>query len=142
MSHIFSTKAAMSAVSMENYCIRTVVLTEHEGLERMMLEYATKPDEMWGEGRGKKYLHKKLRKQLLKEDRYFDENPDTIQRNPERLQKFMDDCIVFATLSAFLFDQPLYLVHPEAYKQSIATSRFDATSGAVPTLVDGISVLH
>ena len=90
MSHMFSTNKAMSAVDMSTYGIGTVVLTEHEGLDRMMREYATMPDQIWCDGRGKKYLHKMLRKQLLKEDKYFDKNPKAIQRNSERWAIFMD----------------------------------------------------
>ena len=142
MSHMFSTNNAMSAVDMSTYGIGTVVLTEHEGLDRMMREYATMPDEIWCDGRGKKYLHKMLRKQLLKEDKYFDKNPKAIQRNSERWAIFMDDCVIFATLNAFLFDQPVYLVHPQSYEKSIEKAPVNATSGELPTLIDDICVLH
>ena len=40
MSHIFSTTKAKSAIDMSRYGIGTVVLTEHDGLDRMMLEFA------------------------------------------------------------------------------------------------------
>lgn len=142
MSHIFSTKKAMSAVDMSRYGIGVVVLTEHEGLDRMMREYASKPDEIWCEGRGKKYLHKLLWKQISKEDKYFDKNPEAIQRNSERWENFMDDCVLFATLNAFLFDQPVYLLHPQAYEKSIAESPFNATSGELPTLFEDVLVLQ
>jgi hypothetical protein len=142
MSHIFSTKKAMSAVDMSNYGVETVVLTEHEGLDRLMLEYASKPDEIWCEGRGKKYLHKMLHKQILKEDKYFKKNPKTIQRNSERWENFMDDCVLFATLNAFLFDQPVYLLHPQSYEKSVADSPFNATSGELPTFFEDIPVIQ
>ncbi len=142
MSHIFSTTKAKSAIDMSRYGIGTVVLTEHDGLDRMMLEFATKPDEIWCDGRGKKYLHKMLRKQLLKEDKYFDKNPVAIQRNSKRWLNFLDDCVVFATLNAFLFDQPVFLVHPQSYENSIAKSPHNATSGELPTLFEDIPVLQ
>ena len=132
----------MSAVDMTTYGIGTVVLTEHEGLDRMMREYATTPDEIWCDGRGKKYLHKMLRKHLLKEDEYFNKNPKAIQRNSERWANFMDDCVIFATLNAFLFDQPVYLVHLQSYEKSIAISPVNATSGEMPTLIEDIFVLQ
>lgn len=142
MSHIFSTKKPKSAVDMSRYGIGTVVLTEHEGLDEMMREYATTPDEIWCEGRGKKYLHKMLRKKLLKEDKYFDKNPKAIQRNSERWENFMDDCVIYATLNSFLFDQPVYLLHPQSYEKTIAESPFTATSGELPTFFEDISVLQ
>jgi len=142
MNDTFLTKKTKSALDMSRYGIRTVVLTEHEDLERMMSEYATKPDQIWCEGKGKKYLHKKLRKQLLKEDKYFDDNPEAIRRDSERWLNFMNDCVIFATLNAFLFDETLYLVHPQSYERSVAKSRLNATSGELPTLIDGICVLH
>lgn len=142
MSHIFSTKKAKSAVDMTRYGIDTVVLTEHEGLDRMMREYATKPDEIWSEGRGKKYHHKMLHKQLLKEDKYFDKNPNAIQRNSERWANFLDDCVIYATLNAHLFNVPVFLIHPQSYEKSIANSPFDATSSEMPTYIDGISVIQ
>ena len=142
MSHIFSTTKAKSAIDMSRYGIGTVVLTEHDGLDRMMLEFATKPDDIWCEGRGKKYLHKMLRKQLLKEDKYFDKNPKAIQRNSERWINFLDDCLVFATLNAFLFNQPVFLVHPQSYEKSIAKSLYNATSGELPTLFEDILVVQ
>ncbi len=142
MSHIFTTNKAMSAVDMSTYGIGTVVLTEHEGLEKMMREYATQPDEIWCDGRGKKYLHKVLRKQLLKEDQYFDKNPNAIQRNSERWENFMDDCVLFATLNAFLFGQPVFLVHPQSYEKSIAKAPVNATSGGLPTLIDDIFIIQ
>ena len=142
MSHIFSTTQAKSAIDMSRYGISTVVLTEHDCLDRMMLEFATKPDDIWCEGRGKKYLHKILRKQLLKEDKYFDKNPKAIQRNSERWINFLDDCLVFATLNAFLFNQPVFLVHPQSYEKSIAKSLYNATSGELPTLFEDILVVQ
>lgn len=142
MSHIFSTTKAKSAIDMSRYGIGTVVLTEHDGLDRMMLEFATKPDDIWCEGRGKKYLHKMLRKQLLKEDKYFDKNPKAIQRNSERWINFLDDCVLFATLNAFLFDEPVFLVHPQSYEKSIAKSPYNATSGELPTLFEDILVVQ
>jgi hypothetical protein len=83
-----------------------------------------------------------LRKQLLKEDKYFDKNPNAIQRNSERWENFMDDCVLFATLNAFLFDQPVFLVHPQSYEKSIAKAPLNATSGELPTLIDHICVLQ
>ena len=142
MSHIFSTTKAKSAIDMSRYGIGTVVLTEHDGLDRMMLEFATKPDDIWCEGRGKKYLHKMLRKQLLKEDKYFDKNPKAIQRNSERWINFLDDCVLFATLNAFLFDEPVFLVHPQSYEKSIAKSLYNATSGELTTLFEDILVVQ
>lgn len=142
MSHIFSVNKAKSAIDMSRYGIGAVVLTEHEGLDQMMSEYATKPDGTWCKGRGKKYLHNMLLKKLMKEDKYFDRNPKAVQRNSERWKKFMDDCVVFATLNAFLFDQPVYLVHPQSYEKAIAESPFDATSGESPTFFEDITVLQ
>ena len=142
MSEIFLTNKVMSAVDMRIYGIDTVVLTEHEELERMMREYASKPDEIWCDGRGKKYLHKFLRKKLVKENRHFDKNPKEIQRNSKRWANYMDDCVIFATLNAFLFDQPVYLVHPQSYSNLIAEAPVNATAGELPTLIEDICSLQ
>lgn len=142
MSHIFSTAKAKSAIDMSRYGIGTVVLTEHDGIDRMMLEFATKPDDIWCEGRGKKYLHKMLRKQLLKEDKYFDKNPKAIQRNSERWINFLDDCVIYAILSSYIFDEPIYLVHPQSYEKAIATAPLNATSGELPTFIEDVYVLQ
>jgi hypothetical protein len=142
MSNIFSTEKRLSAVDMSRYGIGTVVLTEHEGLDKMMCEYATKPDGIWCGGRGKKYLHKMLHKQLLSEDNYFNKNPKAIQRKAERWTNFMDDCVIYATLNAFLFKEPIVLLHPQCYAEWIAKASVNVTSSEMPTLIEDVSVLQ
>jgi len=142
MNNIFSTKKALSALDMSRFGIETLILIEHEGIDIMMREYATKPDDIWCEGRGKKYLHKKLHKQLMNEDKYFSKNPKAIQRNAERWENFMGDCLIYATLNAFLFDEPVYLLHPESYEKLIAESPLNATSGEQPTFIEGVLELQ
>lgn len=142
MSNIFSTEKQLSAVDMSRYGIGTVVLTEHEGLDKMMCEYATKPDDIWCGGRGKKHLHKMLHKQLLSEDKYFDKNPKAIQRKAERWSNFMDDCVIYATLNAFLFKEPIALLHPQCYAAWVANASVNVTSSEMPTLIEDVSVLQ
>lgn len=142
MSHIFSSVNAKSAVNMSHYGIDTVVLTEHTNLERIGEEFTKKPDYVWCDGRGKKYLHKMLKKHLLKEDKYFNKYPDQIKQGSERWMNFCDDCLIFAVLNSHLFDEPIYLIHPQIYAKQVAESPYDATSGDLPTLIDGISILQ
>jgi hypothetical protein len=142
MSHIFSSKKVKSAIDMSRYGIGVVVLTEHESLEKMMRDYAFKPDKIWCDGLGKKHLHKMLQKQLSKEDKYFDKNKNEINRNSQRWTNFMDNCVIYATLSSYLFDEPLYLIHPQSYKKAIASAPLNATSGELPTLIDDVYVLR
>jgi len=132
----------MSAVNMSRFGIYTAVLVEHDKLDEMMCKYATIPDTDWCNGRGKKYLHKMLRKQLLIEDKFFTKNPKEIQRYSQRWSKFCDDCIIFATLNGFLFDQPVSLIHPQCYEEQVAESLFNATSGHMPTLIEDINIMQ
>ena len=142
MSNIFSTEKQLSAVDMSRYGIGTVVLTDHEGLDKMMCEYATKPDGIWCGGRGKKHLHKMLHKQLLSEDNYFNKNPKAIQQKAERWSNFMDDCIIYATLNTFLFKEPIALLHPQCYAAWVAKASVNVTSSEMPTLIEDVSVLQ
>jgi len=142
MSNVFSTGKVMSAVDMSQFGIDTVVLTEHDEMGEIMRRFATAPDTVWCGGRGKKYLHKMLRKQLFKEDKFFTKNPKEIQRNSQRWSDFCDDCVNFATLNALLFDQPVYLLHPQCYEEQVAQSPFNATSGEMPTLIEDIYTLQ
>jgi hypothetical protein len=142
MSHIFSTKKPKSAIDMSRYGIGVVVLTEHEGMDKLVFDFEHKPDQVWCGGKGKKYFHQMLHKQLIKEDKYFDNNPKLIERNSERWTNFMDDCVIYATLNAYLYKEPIYLIHPQCYEELKANAPFNASSGELPTVIEDISVLQ
>jgi len=102
-----------TAVYMSHYGIKAVVLTEHAHLEKIDDELSAKPDGAWCDGRGKKYLHKMLRKKLLKEEKYFNKHPNQLKQSSERWNKFCNDCVIFAVLNSHLYDEPVYLIHPQ-----------------------------
>lgn len=54
MSHIFSTKKPKSAIDMSRYGIGVVVLTEHEGMDKLVFDFEHKPDQVWCGGKGEK----------------------------------------------------------------------------------------
>ena len=132
----------MSAIDMSRYGIGVVVLTEHDGMDKLVSDFERKPDQVWCDGKGKKYFHQMLHKQLLKEDKYFDNNTNLIQRHSERWTNFMDDCVIYATLNSYLYKEPIHLIHPQCYEELIANAPVNGSSGELPTLIEDISVLQ
>lgn len=109
------TQDIYSALSMTSFGINTVVITKHTRFDWYLNEYATQKDKKFGGGLGKKELLKRLEQLLPVEDKYFDLNPDQAVSTNQRWLDFCEDCIILATLSAFLKNKKIYLLHPESF---------------------------
>ena len=131
-------KSVLSAVSMFQYGIKTVVLTEHKNLEEIEKMFLAEDDSKWMGGKGKKFLHGWLKVNLLKEDKYFTKHTDEADVNNQRWSNFCDDCVNFAVLTSVLYKTPVHLVHPSQYDTTLQNSTPKGTRGGKPSLINGI----
>ena len=131
-----------SALSMSSFGINTVVMTRHSKIDWYLNEYLTQPDSLFGGGLGKKELLRRLERLLPKEDQYFDFHPDQAITTNQRWVDFCEDCIVLATLAAFLEEKNILLIHPDSYKSNTGiNSQYEKIENQ-PTLIPGIPSLH
>lgn len=130
-----------SVVSMSQYGINTFVLTEHENLENLRLDFLAMPDSTWMEGKGKSYMHKMLQSKLLKEDAWFTKHPNKARVCNKRWIEFCDDCVVFAVLSLVIHGTNVHLVHPSQF-QAIKNATPNGSGGGRPDLIQGIPFMH
>lgn len=133
---------ALSAVSMFQYGMEMVVLTEHKNLEAYRAEFERKKDSDWMGGRGKKFMYKKMKKALLADDKYFTNHKKLADKNNPNWVRFCDQCVMFAVLSSVLYGTPVYLIHPDQFGTTIRNSTPQGFSGRSPTLIIGIDVVH
>jgi len=135
-----NSKTKYSAISMAELGIDTVVLTPHENLENIFVEFENEPDFIWADGKGKKFLYESLYETLKHEDSVFTATPSIAKKNPKRWVNFMDDCVTFAVLHTVLTDQPLKLLHPSCFTNSDKKKKLiiDTTKGIIPDLLDSI----
>ena len=127
-----------SAVDMTRLGISTVVLAKHERLDWYLNEYRTQPDHLFGGGVGKKKLFSILKHRLPIEDSYFNQNPlEAIEEN-QRWSDFCEDCIIFATLNAFMNQVPVTLIHPASYDPEKKFNSAHAAITKIPTFIEGI----
>lgn len=127
----------MSAVYMPCYGIATVVMTQHEKIERYLKEYVEEGMHLWPELK-KRALYSHLKMHLLQEDAYFNLDTDDAIRSNIRWADFCDGCIELATLDLFFFGNPIALVHPGSFGNQAASNPVEAALVSAPTLVDGI----
>jgi hypothetical protein len=131
-----------SALLMSSFGINTVVMTRHSKIDWYLNEYLTQPDSLFGGGLGKKELLRRLEYLLPKEDQYFDFHPDQAITTNQRWVNFCEDCIVLATLAAFLEEKNILLIHPDSYKSNTGiNSQYEKIENQ-PTLIPGIPSLH
>jgi hypothetical protein len=135
------TEKQYSALSMAQYGISAVILTEHENFEKQITNFEIKPDAVWCNGRGKKYLHNLLKKNLKSEDCFFSKNTHLMTTKNQRWTDFCDDCVIFATLSSYLFDTPIHFIHPSVYEEFLGGS-INIAPPQRPSVIDGIANLH
>ena len=127
---------------MLHFGIRTNVLAQHSRIGWYLNEYKTQPDKKFGGGLGKMELLKILKYQLPLVDGYFDSNPHLATSANPRWQDFCEDCLVLATLSAFLNDEQIILIHPDAYKPTEGlNSRYEKIDQK-PSLIKGFDIRH
>jgi hypothetical protein len=101
-----------SAIPMDRFGIRTLAVTQHESLVKAREKFLNDPDWTWCGGKGKKFMHKMLKKNLLDEDAYFDAHIDEAVDTNQRWNDFIDDCIIFAVLDEVITNNPVQLLHP------------------------------
>jgi len=125
---------------MGQFGIKATVMTPHETLEYLRDKLESDPDKSWCDGRGKKFMHSKLKQALIKEDAYFDAHLEEAVSTNQRWIDFMDDCAIFAVLSSVLSGNPLGLLHPSCFGSQMFSNKLDVNKK--PSLVHGIPVLN
>ena len=120
--------------------IVSVVLTPHENLEKILVEFKNEPDFIWAGGKGKKFLFESLYETLKHEDSVFTATPSIAKENPKRWVNFMDDCVIFAVLHSVVKGQPLRLLHPSCFTNPEPKMKLsiDMTEGLIPDLFSSI----
>jgi hypothetical protein len=107
-----------------------------------MNEYETQPDTKFFSGLGKKELLRNLEILLPEEDKYFTQHPHLAISENQRWQNFCDDCVILATLSAFINGSKIVLLHPDSYDPSSGLNGQHEISSLRPSLVKGIGIQH
>ena len=136
------TKKQPCAVSMTDLGISTVILTDKEGIEKVLYEYEAAPDHVWCDGRGKRYMYLMLKQALQSKDAHFNKHPELINQSNQDWVDFCDDCLLLYALDAFLYEKPIMLIHPESYAQQLQSTKYDATGGDMPKLIEGIPIVQ
>jgi hypothetical protein len=120
--------------------IKTIVMTTQSCLEWHMNEYRTCKDELFLKGLGKKGLLKRLEYLLPLEDKYFDDNPHLAVSSNQRWKNFCDDCVILATLSAYLNNSRVALIHPDSFNPSEGLNSKYEMPKKRPTFIEGIEI--
>ena len=129
-----------SAIPMDRFGIKTLVLTQHQQLIDIRKAFINDPDWSWCGGRGKRFMHQMLKKDLMAEDAYFEAHIDeAIESNP-RWVNFMDDCVIFAVLDEVITSNPLLLLHPSCI-DNVSHPKMPPVD-IKPSLIEGIEILH
>lgn len=131
-----------SAIDMRQYGLETVVLTEHENMDHLLLAINEDLKKGTITRIQLKKMHKKQIKKLMIEDRYFSHNPDAVKLEFSRWSEFMDNCILFSVVDFILTKRPIYLVHPSQYEDAMKHSNITNVSGLLPSLIDGIDICY
>ncbi len=134
----------LSAVVMGNYGIDTVILTEHETIQKLINDFKDSDDAKWLYGQGKKALYDLLMRNLKKENKYFNKKPQKQNTQNERWLNFCDDCVILAALGNVLYQKPIMLLHPKVYEETIVKNKdawMKGADGKRPTLISGIEIL-
>ena len=95
-------------VYMAPFGLSTIVMASQSNLEWHMNKYRTQKDESFLKG-----LLKRLEYSLPLEDKFFDSNPHLAVSSNQRWKNFCDDCVILATLSAYLNNRKFLLVEKE-----------------------------
>ena len=131
---------AYSAIPMDRFGIKTLAVTEHEVLIKAREKFLHDPDWTWCGGRGKKFMHQMLKKNLLIEDAYFEAHIDEAIDTNQRWQDFISDCVIFAVLDEVITKAPVQLLHPSC-SENISHPKMPPFKAKL-TLIDGIASLN
>jgi len=129
-----------SAIPMERFGIQTLVLTRHQQLIGIREAFLNDPDWSWCGGKGKKFMHRMLKKDLLFEDAYFEAHIDEAVESNQRWVDFMDDCVIFAVLDEVITSNPVQLLHPSCV-ENISHPEMPPFKQKL-TLIEGIGILN
>ena len=114
------------AVSMDQYGIDTVVVSNLDELEAIRHKFNTLQDKSFFNGRGKAAMYESMLIALRKEDVYFNKHLKLVSPSNKRWLNFLDDCVILAVLSACVHNTPIYLIHPDKFdgmkSRSLASS--------------------
>jgi hypothetical protein len=127
----FSTR---SAVSMTQMGINVVVNTTNKELDAHIEFHRTVPKKGWPGNTNIKKYYSNLKSLLLIEDKYFDSNPEDAKAGNPRWDKFMNDCLILATVDFYVNKRPIQLIHPDIYPYARDNALLDATSGLIPSV--------
>jgi hypothetical protein len=107
-----SSKTTHVTIDMTKHGLKILVTTTQEKIHFYLEDYKNAPDKSFAHGCGKTALKKKILQNIMALDKYFDHNLNEISNRPQLWNDFLEDCIVYATLSSYLSGQPLPLAKP------------------------------
>ena len=110
-------------------------MASQSNLEWHMNKYRTQKDESFLKG-----LLKRLEYSLPLEDKFFDSNPHLAVSSNQRWKNFCDDCVILATLSAYLNNSRVVLIHPDSYNPSEGLNTQHEMPKRRPTFIEGIEI--
>ena len=122
-------------VYMAPFGLSTIVMASQSNLEWHMNKYRTQKDESFLKG-----LLKRLEYSLPLEDKFFDYNPHLAVSSNQRWKNFCDDCVILATLSAYLNNSRVVLIHPDSYNPSEGLNTQYEMPKKRPTFIEGIEI--
>ncbi|QWD65933.1 hypothetical protein [Polynucleobacter sp. MWH-Aus1W21] len=122
-------------VYMAPFGLSTIVMASQSNLEWHMNKYRTQKDESFLKG-----LLKRLEYSLPLEDKFFDSNPHLAVSSNQRWKNFCDDCVILATLSAYLNNSRVVLIHPDSYNPSEGLNTQYEMPKKRPTFIEGIEI--
>jgi hypothetical protein len=120
---------------MAPFGLSTIVMASQSNLEWHMNKYRTQKDESFLKG-----LLKRLEYSLPLEDKFFDSNPHLAVSSNQRWKNFCDDCVILATLSAYLNNSRVVLIHPDSYNPSEGLNTQYEMPKRRPTFIEGIEI--
>lgn len=124
-------------VYMAPFGLSTIVMASQSNLEWHMNKYRTQKDESFLKG-----LLKRLEYSLPLEDKFFDSNPHLAVSSNQRWKNFCDDCVILATLSAYLNNSRVALIHPDSFNPSEGLNSKYEMPKKRPTFIEGIEIQH
>ena len=130
------------AISMSDFGISTIVMTSVEEIEWIAHQYKTQPDSTWRGGRGKRFMHKSLKKELKAQDGHFTKYPELVNQFNEEWTNFCEDCVLLFVLDSHLFNKPYQLIHPDSFMKNLNKAGVDATGGVTPALIPEIPFIN
>ena len=122
-------------VYMAPFGLSTIVMASQSNLEWHMNKYRTEKDESFLNG-----LLKRLEYLLPLEDKFFDSNPHLAVSSNQRWKNFCDDCVILATLSAYLNNSRVALIHPDSFNPSEGLNSKYEMPKKRPTFIEGIEI--